>query len=103
MRKKLVEAAQLGPRDLVLTQGNCFSIRRGVASGALAHLGGDAFGIDLALALGQTRLDDRLHALHGMLAQKLQNTSKLLLRRLADAFFQGMAQLCEAGSELPIA
>src|SRR4051794_19692323 len=75
VRKKLVEAAQLGPRDLVLTQGNCFLIRRGVANGALAHLGGDAFGVDVAL--GQASLDDRLHPLHRMLTQELQNTYEM--------------------------
>src|SRR5260370_19946223 len=70
--KKLVEAAQLGPRDLVLTQGDHIELRRGIASGALAHLGGDAFGVDFVF--GQARLDNRLHTVHRMLAQELQNT-----------------------------
>ncbi len=70
VRKKLVEAAQLGPRDLVLTQGDCFEGRcAAVESGPPAYLGDDAFCI--SFALGQTDLDDRLHALHRMPAQEL--------------------------------
>src|SRR6202522_3041593 len=100
--KKLVEAAQLGPRDLVLTQGEHIKLRRGIPSGTLAHLGGDTFGVDFVF--GQANLDDRLHTLHRMRAQELQNTHEMPWPGgFAVAFFQGFAQLRETRGESPIA
>jgi len=64
-------------------------------------VGADAFGVQGFL--GQATRDGRLHTVHGMLAQKLQNTDEMPWPGgLAVAMFQGLPQVREARGELPI-
>src|SRR5262249_5811825 len=70
VREKLIEAAQVGPRHLVLTKGRHWR-RRGGRAGQAAHLAGDPLRVQLAPA--QARRNGWLDLLQRVFRQQLQD------------------------------